>query len=352
MSDAPTLSRPGGTPPDRPDPDATNQRGAGRSGLAGWVRIKELSILLVTVAAALYFSLTTSAGFNTSENYHTIAQYVAPWAIVAAGQVMLLICGEIDLSAGFVFTLSPFVLIIFYHGGAPLPLALLGALVVSAIIGTLNGLIRTVFNLPAFITTLGMAFLLQGISLVVSGGSPVPAPAEGWVVTVFGRGPWTEFLWALLVVAVMQVVLSTTRFGVYTQATGGNPVGAAESGIRINRIKVANFMLTSTLAGLAGILQGTRVGSYDPTNGGFNTMFFAVAAAVIGGTALLGGSGTVVGAFLGALLLAIVYDGFNLTGVNASAFPVVLGIAILIAMLINVYLTVLRTRVGARGVER
>ena len=352
MSDASTLSRPGGTPPDRPDPDATNQPGAGRPGLAGWVRVKELSILLVTVAAALYFSVTTSAGFNTSENYHTIAQYVAPWAIVAAGEVMLLICGEIDLSAGFVFTLSPFVLIIFYHGGWPLPLALLGALVVSAIIGTLNGLIRTVFNLPAFITTLGMAFLLQGISLVVSGGSPVPAPAEGWVVTVFGRGPWTEFGWALLVVVVMQVVLSTTRFGVYTQATGGNPVGAAESGIRINRIKVVNFMLTSLLAGLAGILQGTRVGSYDPTNGGFNTMFFAVAAAVIGGTALLGGSGTVVGAFLGALLLAIVYDGFNLTGINASAFPVVLGIAILIAMLINVYLTVLRTRVSARGLER
>jgi simple sugar transport system permease protein len=248
-----------------------------------------------------------------------------------------------------VFTLSPFILVGFANGGAPLIVALLGSLLLCAVIGLLNGLIRTVFNLPAFITTLGMAFLLQGISLVVSGGSPVPAPSEGWVVTVFGRGPWTEFLWALLVIVVMQVVLSTTRFGVYTQATGGNPLGAAESGIRTNRIKVANFVITSTLAGFAGILQGTRVGSYDPTNGGFNTMFFAVAAAVIGGTALLGGSGTVVGAFLGATLLGIVYDGFNLTGVNASAFPVVLGVAILVAMLINVYLSMLRTRIGTRG---
>jgi simple sugar transport system permease protein len=315
--------------------------------LAGSVRVKELSILLVTVAAGIYFSLTTSVGFNSLENYRTIAQYVAPWAIVGAGEVMLLICGEIDLSAGFVFTLSPFVLMVFYNGGAPVFLALIGTLVVSALIGTANGLIRTLFNLPAFITTLGMAFLLQGISLVLSGGSPVAAPADAPVLTWFGRGPWTEFIWALLIVVVMQLVLSTSRFGVYTQATGGNPVGAAESGISTNRIKVINFAVTSLLAGLAGVLQGTRVGSYDPTNGGFNTMFYAVAAAVIGGTALLGGSGTVVGAFLGALLLGIVYDGFNLTGVNATAFPVVLGIAILIAMLMNVYLTVLRKRVSS-----
>jgi len=346
MRRAPTL-RPSGAK----RPDAVGNRPLpGLALLAGSVRVKELSILLVTVAAGIYFSLTTSVGFNSAENYHTIAQYVAPWAIVAAGQVMLLICGEIDLSAGFVFTLSPFLLMVFFNNGAPLFVALLGALVVSAVIGTVNGLIRTVFNVPAFITTLGMAFLLQGLSLVISGGSPVSAPSTGWVVTWFGRGPWTEFVWALLIVAAVQVLLSTTRFGIYTQATGGNPIGAAESGIRTNRIKVINFALSSTLAGFAGILQGTRVGSYDPTNGGFNTMFFAVAAAVIGGTALFGGSGTVFGAFLGALLLGIVYDGFNLTGINASAFPVVLGMAILVAMLLNVYLSVLRTRLGsARG---
>ena len=313
---------------------------------ANAVRIKELSILLVTIAAAIYFSLT-NAGFNSAENYHTIAQYVAPWAIVAAGEVMLLICGEIDLSAGFVFTLSPFLLIAFYHAGAPLLLSLVAALALSGAIGTINGLIRTVFGLPAFITTLGMAFLLQGLSLILSGGSPISAPTDGWVVTWFGQGPWTEFAWTVLIVAVTQVVLSATRFGIYTQASGGNPIAAAESGIRTNQVKVINFALTSTLAGLAGILQGTRVGSYDPTNGGFNAMFFAVAAAVIGGTALLGGSGTIIGAFLGALLLGIVYDGFNLTGINASAFPLVLGIAILIAMLLNVYLTVMRKRLSS-----
>jgi simple sugar transport system permease protein len=314
------------------------------------MRVKELSILLVSIAAAIYFTASSSA-FNSVDNYETIAHEVAPWAIVAAGQVMLLICGEIDLSAGFVFTLSPFLLMQFYVNGTPLFLALLLAVLVSALIGVVNGLIRTVLGLPSFITTLGMAFLLQGLALIISESHPVSAPKDSWVISVFGGARWSEFAWALAIVAIMQIVLSATRFGVYTQATGGNPVAAAESGIRTNRLKVINFATTSTLAGLAGILQGIRVGSFDPTNGGFNTMFFAVAAAVIGGTALLGGSGTVVGALLGALLLGMVKIGFNLIGVNADTFNVVLGVAILVAMTLNASLILLRNRVGARSLS-
>ena len=315
--------------------------------LLGVLQVKELSILLVTIAAGIYFTATSGA-FNSTDNYQTIAQYVAPWSIIAAGQVMLLICGEIDLSAGFVFTLAPFMMMQFFVNGWPLWLALLGAIVVSTLVGLVNGLIRTVLAIPSFITTLGMAFLLQGLVLIISNARPVGVPKDSAVLDVFGGAHWTEFLWALGVVVVMQVVLSATRFGIHTQATGGNPVGAAESGIPINRVKVVNFAITSTLAGLAGILQGTRVGSYDPTNGGFTTMFFAVASAVIGGTALLGGSGTVVGAFLGALLLGIVFDGFNLNGVSANAFNVVLGAAILGAMVLNVSLIVVRKRLGSR----
>src|SRR5919201_993091 len=103
-----TLTSRTGTGSQSPQPGGT-----GGSPLAGLIRVKELSILLVTVAAAIYFSLTSGPGFNTAENYHTIAQYVAPWATVASGEVMLLICGEIDLSAGFVFTIAPFILLLF-----------------------------------------------------------------------------------------------------------------------------------------------------------------------------------------------------------------------------------------------
>jgi simple sugar transport system permease protein len=316
--------------------------------LLGVMRVKELSILLVTIAVGVYFTSTSDA-FNTVANYQTIAQYVAPWAIVAAGQVMLLICGEIDLSAGFVFALAPFTLMQLHVNGWPLGLALAGAIVFSTLIGVVNGLIRTVLGIPSFITTLGMAFLLNGLVLIISNGRPVGAPQDPAVMQVFGAARWSELLWAIGVIIVMQVVLSATRFGIHTQATGGNPVGAAESGIAVNRIKVVNFAIIGTLAGLAGILQGTRVGSYDPTNGGFDTMFMAVASAIIGGTALIGGTGTVVGAFLGALLLGIAFDGFNVLGVSANAFNVVLGAAILIAMVLNVTLLVVRKRMGSRG---
>jgi simple sugar transport system permease protein len=309
----------------------------------GLVRRRELSIFVVCVAAAVYFAVT-STGFSNSGNFHTIAQYVAPWIIVASGEVMLLVCGQIDLSAGFVFTLAPFLVTTFTGDGMPLLLALIVALVLCAGVGLVNGLLHTLFNLASFIVTLGMGFFLEGMSLIASNAQPVAAPASGWLVQVLGKARWSELIWALAIVVVMQVVLSATRFGIGSQAVGSNPVGAAESGIRINRIKIINFITVSTLAGFGGILDGIRVGSFDPTNGGNDTMFLAVASAVIGGTALLGGSGTVVGALLGALLLGIVYDGFNLTGVNANAFDVVLGVAIVIAMLLNVYVSIARRR--------
>jgi simple sugar transport system permease protein len=322
MTDQVSTKKPG----DVREGGSLPQAGGGVALLRGLVRQKELSIVIATIAVAIYFSVS-STGFNNADNYHTIAQFFAPWAIVAAGEVMLLICGEIDLSAGFVFTLSPFVLMSFYNGGTPLFLALILALVVCALIGTVNGFIRTRFNIPSFIVTLGMYFLIEGISLLMSNGAPVSAPTSGWVVSVFGHSRWSELIWVLIIVVVMQTILSATRFGIYTQAVGGNAIG-------------------STLAGFGGILDGMRTGSFDPTNGGPTTMFLAVAAAVIGGTALLGGSGTVVGALFGAILLGIVFDGFNLQGVSANSFDVVLGIAILVAMLLNVYLSYLRRRVS------
>jgi len=337
------------SPPPSPAPVSAGvgatAREAGRVVLATLVRRRELSILLVTIAAAIYFSVSSGSSFNTTNNYHIIMQYFAPWAIIAAGEVMLLICGEIDLSAGFVFTFTPFVMMSFYNDGATVPEALIGALAVAAGVGLVNGLIRTLFNLSSFITTLGMGFFLEGMAYIQSGGEPATPPLAGGLQKVLGGWRWSELVWALAIVALMQLALSATRYGVYAQASGGNPVSAAESGIKVNRVKIVTFTLTSLLAGFTGLLDQIRVGSFDPSSGGNTTMFMAVASAVIGGTALLGGSGTVVGALFGALLLGIINDGFNLEGVNAYAFDVVIGIAVVVAMLFNVYLTSLRNKV-------
>jgi simple sugar transport system permease protein len=191
-----------------------------------------------------------------------------------------------------------------------------------------------------------MGFFLEGMTYIQSNAEPtsVGASLTGGLFDVLGGWRWVELVWAVVIVIVMQAMLSYTKYGIYTQAAGGNPLSAAEAGIKVNRVKIATFMLTSLFAGLAGLIDQVRVGSFDPTSGGSNMMFMAVAAAVIGGTALLGGSGTVVGAFFGALLLAVIQNGFTLSGVNAYAFDVVIGIAVIVAMLLNVYISSLRRK--------
>jgi simple sugar transport system permease protein len=132
------------------------------------------------------------------------------------------------------------------------------------------------------------------------------------------------------------------RWGLHTFAVGGNLVGASEAGVRVNRVKIGNFMLCSALGGLAGIMEAIRINSVDPLAGGPNVMFLAVSAAVIGGTALAGGSGTILGAFFGTAVLAILRNGFTLQGVSANTFNIILGISILVAMTLNVYVGRLR----------
>jgi simple sugar transport system permease protein len=170
----------------------------------------------------------------------------------------------------------------------------------------------------------------------------VQAPAQDTAFAdVFGHNTWSSISWAVGIVIGMTVLLGITRFGLHTVATGGNRLGAAQSGILTGRVIIVNFIVASMLAAFAGILEGNRIQSYDPLSGGPNGttyMFYGVASAVIGGTALAGGSGTIVGGFLGAIVLAILNDGLSLSGVNAYTFNVILGGAILVAMILNVNL--------------
>ncbi len=151
-------------------------------------------------------------------------------------------------------------------------------------------------------------------------------------------------MWALGFTVLLHVVLTNTRWGVYTVATGGNPIGAREAGVQTKRIKVGNFMLAATLAGFTGISEGIRIASLDPLAGGSQLMFYGVAAAVIGGTALAGGSGTIIGAFLGALVLGVLRDGLVIGGSSANTFNMILGAAIIASMILNVAANRLRLR--------
>jgi simple sugar transport system permease protein len=309
---------------------------------------REATVFIVAVALVIYFSVTAPQ-FLTKSNIINITQTTAPWAIIAIGEVMLLVCGEMDLSVGFTMALAPFVmhyLIDFYS--FPAILAILVTLAMGVVIGAGNGFLVVGLGVPSFIATLGTSLILGGIVLTTSHAYPanIPASSAG-IGHWFGTYAWAEITWTIALVVIFHIVLTRTRWGLHTISVGGNLLGAREAGVSIAKIKMGNFMLTAALGALIGLQESFRVNSIDPSTGGYQVMFYAIAAAVIGGTALAGGSGTIIGAFLGALVLAILTDGFNLIGVSANPLGIIFGSAILLAMIANVYLTRLR-RAGVR----
>jgi simple sugar transport system permease protein len=206
--------------------------------------------------------------------------------------------------------------------------------------------VTTVVGVSSFITTLGMFFFLNGLTLSLSNGRPIDTPGEGTYTEVFGGGAYSGILWAIGLALFLQLVLMRTRWGLHTFAVGGNLLGSREAGINVRWVKIRNFMLAAVLAGFAGIIEAVRITSTDPLAGGPNIMFAAISAAVIGGTALAGGSGTVLGAFIGACVLGILRDGFTLQGVSAFTFDLILGLAILAAMVLDIYVRRVRARGG------
>ena len=210
-------------------------------------------------------------------------------------------------------------------------------------------MITTFLRVPSFITTLGMLFLLNGITLHLLAGTQVFMPGGSLFQNIFGSQPFeylvylnSEFWWALGIVLLLQFVLTWTRWGLHTIATGGNLIGAAESGVNVRMVKIGNFVLANLLAGFAGILDSTRITTIVPLQGGADIMFLAVAGAVIGGTSLFGGQGSVIGAFIGVAVLVIIRTGFSIIGVSAFTFDLIIGIAIIASMIVNVQVARLR----------
>ena len=332
--------------PENPARDSERRGMIRRVGLS-LLHSREASIAIAGIVLVIYFQSTAPA-FLSIGNIANLAGYAATTAIIAAGEVMVLICGEVDLSVGQVYALSPFVMYYAHEAGLPFLPAIMVGLLPAAVIGIVNGLVTVVLEIPSFITTLGTLFLINGLTLTISGGFPVAPKAGPLVTNIFGGNPISQILWAIAVMLIFQFALVKTRWGMHTIATGGNLIGAAEVGIKTGFIKIGNFIICSILGGLAGMLDCFRIGSIDPLAGGTEIMFMGIASAVIGGTLLTGGSGTIVGAFLGAVVLGFLKDGFTLSGVSAYTFDMILGGAILLTMLINVHLSRLRAAGGGR----
>ena len=257
-----------------------------------------------------------------------------------------MILGEIDLSIGGTYLFAP---ILFYK------IATAGLPLVPGVLARAGGVhggrpdqrvFRRGRRHQLVRDTLGMLFALEGLTLIISHGRPwrrrarrctrPPTRSRTWSTActssyrkrsttsatfakVFGGGTYSELIWALLIVIVLQTVLTFTRWGLYTVAVGSNKLGAAEAGVRVRLVTIRNFVLCALTGGLVGIFEAVR-SAHRPAGhgGGERNPVLGIAAAVIGGTLLAGGSGTVVGALIGALFLGILKDGLTLQGVNAN----------------------------------
>lgn len=311
----------------------------GLSSVRTFLSYREGSILLVTVILTVIFALTSSA-FASSGSLSVILTIASQIGIVAAGQTMLLVVGEIDLSVGAVFALGPYLMYSAYLLGIPLVLAFPIALLLISLVGLANGFVSVKLRVPSLITTLGMFFLVRGITLIISNFHLIFLPTEEPFRTIVGAGVILgavpiPMLWTLVVTFLTAVMLSWTKHGLWSIATGSNLVGAAEVGVNTVSTKIKNFVLASVLAGLAGIIQAMRIGSAEPLQGGLSRTLESVAASVVGGTSLAGGSGTIVGALIGSILFGVLKDGLIIVGTSQAVYTLVLGLAVVLSVGLN-----------------
>ena len=300
-----------------------------------------LCILLVMVAVLSVFA----DGFLTLSNLLGILRSVAITGVIAFGMTMVIIAGEIDLSVGSTIGLAS--VLVAKIGGAlsdagvmPLESAvvvgMLAALAAGALIGFLNGKIRTRFNIPTFIITLAMLNILYGAAAIISKGFPVTTVPSwyGFIgAGMVGNIP-VPAIWLVLVFAASLVLMNYTRFGREVYAVGGNTESARLSGINVNRIKITVLIAVQVLAAFAGIILSSQVYSGSSSFGRGYEMD-VIAPVIIGGASLSGGMGKVTGTLVGIIFLGILLNGMTLLGVDDYVKYVVRGLVILVAVLVN-----------------
>ena len=313
----------------------------------------ELAALMLLVLLAALFESRSAGVFLSAENVRGILGLIPETGLVAIGVTVLMICGEFDLSVGSVFALTPMSAAVLMEHAVPFLPAVLIGLAIAAAVGLLNGAITLRFGIPSFITTLGMLYIARSLTVVISGGFPplLPDDVPAWLFTEFiGPGGLirASLVWFAAIALLAAGLLSLTNFGNWVKSTGGFLEAASSMGIPVNRVKLACFVLSSVLAGFAGLIQVLRLGSPLPSIGeGLELQ--AVAAAVIGGTALTGGIGTVLGAIVGALLIRVIDNGLVLSDVDANWFKFAIGALTILAVIANAWLrrTARRIRVEA-----
>ncbi len=310
-----------------------------------------LLVLLVVVFTAI------NPAFMSLANVGNLLAFTVELGMIALAMTLLMTSGEFDLSVGSVFGFSPVIMwTLFNTGIMPLPAAFIVALIIALAIGLFSGIFVTVLNIPSFLVTLGMLLVVRGSALWITDGFPQRTWDAGdqWISELLvgdfyicgfslsqencgGLRIYMSLIWFILFVILCHYVLTRTRFGNWMTASGGNPNAARNRGVPVNGVKVALFMFSAFMAALAGIISSIRTSAANP-NSGMGYELEVIAMVVIGGTALMGGRGTIIGTVIGIFILRLMRNGIVLIGVPGLAYNIFIGAIILGMMALHTWL--------------
>jgi ribose transport system permease protein len=278
-----------------------------------------------------------SKNFLSANNILNITRQTAMITIMAVAMTFVIGAGLIDLSIGSTAALASLVSALVMRSTNMILPALLAALVVGALVGVINGLLVTKVNIPAFLVTLGTMGIVRGSAMWLTNTAAVPI-ANDVFTFIFGMGeigPIPVLLvWTALVVAAGAVLLNKTPFGKKTLATGGNETAARFTGVNTARVKILVFVMSGLAAAFAGILYAGRMGAGRYTFGEGDELT-AIAAVILGGTSMAGGTGFVAGALVGSLLMGMINNGLILGGLSVSQQTIVRGVIIILAVALS-----------------
>ena len=312
-----------------------------RSLLQRLIAKPEFGPFILLVAEIIIF-WSINPNFLSAQNISNTLVFSVELGLIALAMTLLMTSGEFDLSVGSVFGFAPVLMwTLFNSNTLPLELSFLAAIAVAALIGFVSGLFVTRLKIPSFLVTLGMLLVVRGTALYITDGFPQRTwdAGEQWLAMAlvgdFYIGPFRIYMslfWFIAAALILHYVLTQTRAGNWILASGGNPGAARARGVHVRRTKVILFMLSSVMAAFAGVISSIRTSAANP-NSGTGYELEVIAMVVIGGTALAGGRGTIIGTVLGIFILRVMRNGIVLIGVPGLAYNIFIG-AIILGMMV------------------
>ena len=300
--------------------------------------IRELGIFSALMLICIALTIA-SPYFLVASNLLNVSRQMASIAIMAVGMTYLIISRDFDLSVGSTYGLVGIIAgMLVLNLGLDIWVAVPIVLVFGMLVGLFNGTLVAIIGIPSFIVTLGSLSILRGAALILSGGRPVSDLPPSNFFDVFGGefyGVPVQTLWMVLILSVFGLVLAKTKFGYHVYATGGNARAARLMGINTRRVRIINFMIAGFLAAFGGLMALAFLNTVPPTAGTALELDI-ISAVVIGGTALAGGTGSILGTFLGAAIMAVVRNGLILLGISAYWQQAAIGTVIVVAVTVDV----------------